>query len=462
MMADSHEIALSELIGALSVALDVGEGEPPGHARRSCLIGMRVANEIGLDVGTQSDLFYALLLKDAGCSANAAHMAALFAADDQMAKRTSKLVDWARPMSAFVWSVRTVAPDGSILDRGNRLRAIRDEGHVTRSLMKARCDRGADIAHKLGFPDATAEAIRALDEHWDGHGQPRGLRGPEIPLLARILCLAQTAEVFHRARGRPVMYRVIRRRSGEWFDPTLVEALRAVQSDGRLWSSLADADVSAVEPADRLLSADEDRLDRIAEGFAAVIDAKSSWTREHCDSVGKIATSIAALLGFDEAAVRELRRASLLHDLGKLSVSNRILDKPGPLTKVEIEQVRQHPVLTEQILGRVASFSGLAAVASAHHERIDGNGYPFGLAGDQLTMPMRVLAIADVYEALVSDRPYRPAYAPEAALDVIRPDVPSGLDPDAFVALETLVRRDATHPGVGHLSGGRPPLRRVK
>ncbi len=462
MTADSHEIALSELIGALSVALDVGEGETPGHARRSCLIGMRVANEIGLDVGTQSDLFYALLLKDAGCSANAAHMAALFAADDQMAKRTSKLVDWARPMSAFVWSVRTVAPDGSILDRGNRLRAIRNEGHVTRSLMKARCDRGADIAHKLGFPDATAEAIRALDEHWDGHGQPRGLRGPEIPLLARILCLAQTAEVFHRARGRPVMYRVIRRRSGEWFDPTLVEALRAVQSDRRLWSSLAEADVSAVEPADRILSADDDRLDRIAEGFAAVIDAKSSWTHEHCDSVGKIATSIAALLGFDEAAVRELRRASLLHDLGKLSVSNRILDKPGPLTKVEIEQVRQHPVLTEQILGRVASFSELAALASAHHERIDGNGYPFGLAGDQLTMPMRVLAIADVYEALVSDRPYRPAYAPEAALDVIRPEVPSGLDPDAFAALETLVRRDATRPGVGHLSGGRPPLRRVK
>jgi HD-GYP domain-containing protein (c-di-GMP phosphodiesterase class II) len=365
-------------------------------------------------------------------------------------------------MSAFVWSVRTVAPDGSILDRGDRLRAIRNEGHVTRSLMKARCDRGADIAHKLGFPDATAEAIRALDEHWDGHGQPRGLQGPEIPKLARILCLAQTAEVFHRARGQQSMYRVMRRRSGQWFDPTLVDALRALQPDREFWSSLADADVSAVEPADRVMSADDDRLDRIAEGFAAVIDAKSSWTHEHCDSVGKIATAIAALLGFDEAAVRELRRASLLHDLGKLSISNRILDKPGPLTKAEIERIRQHPLLTEQILGRVASFGQLAAVASAHHERIDGSGYPFGLAGDQLTMPMRVLAVADVYEALVSDRPYRPAYAPRAALDVMRHDVPSGLDADAFAALETLVRRDAGHPELGHLSAERPPLRRVK
>jgi HD-GYP domain-containing protein (c-di-GMP phosphodiesterase class II) len=462
MMADSHEIALSELIGALSVALDVGEGEPAGHARRSCLIGMRVAEEIGLDAGARSDLFYALLLKDAGCSANAAHMSALFGADDQVAKRSSKLVDWARPVNAFVWSVRTVAPDGSILDRGDRLRAIRNEGHVTRSLMKARCDRGADIAHKLGFPSATAEAIRALDEHWDGQGQPRGLSGPEIPLLARILCLAQTAEVFHRVRGVRAMYRVLGRRRGQWFDPMLVDALGALRPDRGFWSSLTEADVSAVEPADRVLSADDDRLDRIAEGFAAVIDAKSSWTHEHCDSVGKIATAIAALLGFDESAVRELRRASLLHDLGKLSISNRILDKPGPLTQTEIERVRQHPLLTEQILGQVASFGELAALASAHHERIDGNGYPFGLAGVQLTMPMRVLAVADVYEALVSDRPYRPAFTPQAALDVMRPDVPTGLDPDAFGALETLVRRDAAHPELGHLSGGRPPLRGVK
>ena len=461
-MADSHEIALSELIGALSVALDVGEGEPPGHARRSCLIGMRLAEEIGLDAGARSDLFYALLLKDAGCSANAAHMAALFGADDQMAKRTSKLVDWARPLNAFVWSVRTVAPDGSMLERGNRLRAIRNEGHVTRSLMKARCDRGAEIAHKLGFPDATAEAIRALDEHWDGHGQPRGLAGPDIPVLARILCLAQTAEVFHRARGVRVMSRVLRRRSGQWFDPMLVDALVGLDSDEGFWSSLTEADVSALEPADHVMSADEDRLDRIAEGFAAVIDAKSSWTHDHCDNVGKIATAIAAVLGFEEDAMRELRRASLLHDLGKLSISNRILDKPGPLTETEIKLVRQHPLLTEQILGRVASFRELATVASAHHERIDGNGYPLGLAGQQLTMPMRVLAVADVYEALVSDRPYRPAYAPRAALDVMRHDVPSGLDPDAFGALEMLVHRDAGHPEHGQPPGDRPSLRRVK
>jgi HD-GYP domain-containing protein (c-di-GMP phosphodiesterase class II) len=438
VLADSHEIALSELIGALSSALDIGEGEPAGHAARSCLIGMRLADEIGLAVPARSDLFYALLLKDAGCSANSAHMAALFGADDQAAKRTSKLVNWARPLSAFMWSLKTVAPDGSLIYRTGRLRAIRNEGHVTRSLMRARCHRGAEIATKLGFSEATAEAIRALDEHWDGHGQPLGLEGTEIPIAARIMCLAQTVEVFNAARGTQVAYRIAVKRRGQWFDPALVDALGHFRRDEEFWSSLATPAVSALEPPDHVLIADEDRLDLIAEGFAAVIDAKSPWTHEHCDRVCEIVTGMANLLEFDEPAVRELRRAALLHDIGKLSISNRILDKPGALTDEEQARFREHPLLTEQILGRVPSFGALAALASAHHERLDGGGYPRGLAAEELTMSMRVLAVADVYEALISERPYRPAYTPESALELMSSDVPSRLDPDAFAALKSL------------------------
>jgi len=423
---------------------------------------MRLADEISLDASARSDLFYALLLKDAGCSANAAHMAALFAADDQDAKRTSKLVDWARPVSAFVWSLKTVAPDGSLSEKGERLRAIRAEGHVTRSLMRARCYRGADIARKLGFSEATAEAIQALDEHWDGHGQPNGLTGEEIPLAARIMCLAQTVEVFHAARDLPIAYRVAVRRSGQWFDPTLVRALGSFRNDDRFWRSLRSPDVSAVEPPDRILTADEDRLDLIAEGFAAVIDAKSPWTHEHCDRVCTIAVGIGRVLGFDEPDLRELRRAALLHDIGKLSISNRILDKPGPLTEEERVRFQSHPLLTEQILGRVPSFGGLAALASAHHERLDGQGYPRGLAGPDLTRSMRVLAVADVYEALISDRPYRAAYAPEAALELMSADVPSGLDSDAFGALKKLLTQPEVWAAGGGLTGVRPKLRRVR
>src|SRR5215212_8802572 len=172
---------LSEVVGALSFALDLTEGEPPGHALRSCLIGMRLAQELELDAATRTDLYYALLLKDAGCSANSARMAALFGADDHVAKRTSKRIDWSNRVGAFTWAVRTVAPRRSPRARIDRLRAIKAEGEVTRALMQARCDRGADIAYDLGFGAATAEAIRALDEHWNGQGQPRGLGGHEIP-----------------------------------------------------------------------------------------------------------------------------------------------------------------------------------------------------------------------------------------------------------------------------------------
>ncbi len=461
-MGVSHEIALSELIGALSNALDVAEGEPPGHARRSCLIGMRLADVLGLDGAARSDLFYALLLKDAGCSANSAHMSALFGADDQEAKRTSKLVDWARPMSAFVWSLKTVAPDGSLSERGERLRAIRNEGRVTRSLMRARCHRGAEIALKLGFSEATADAIRALDEHWNGHGQPLGLSGNDIPLAARIMCLAQTVEVFHAARGVHVAYRVATKRSGQWFDPTLVKALGSFRTDARFWESLQAPDVSAVEPAGRVLTADEDRLDRIAEAFADVIDAKSPWTHEHCEHVCAIATGMGTLLGFDNPALRELGRAALLHDIGKLSISNRILDKPGPLTEAEQTRFREHVLLTEEILGRVPGFDGLAMLASAHHERLDGHGYPRGLAADEQTMPMRVLAVADVYEALTSERPYRSAYTSEVALELIAADVPARLDPDAFAALKSLVTDRTLRTLPGRLTGARRPLRRIR
>ena len=438
-MAGSHEIALSELIGALSSALDIAEGEPPGHAERSCLIGMRLADELGLDDGARSDLFYALLLKDAGCSANSSHMAALFGADDQVAKRTSKLVDWSRPLSAFVWSVKTVAPEGTLTERTERLRAIRNEGHVTRSLMRARCHRGAEIARKLGFSDGTADAIRALDEHWDGHGQPEGLSGTEIPLAGRILCLAQTVEVFKAARGLHVAYRVAEKRSGQWFDPALVKALGSFHHDKEFWNSLSVANVSAIEPADSVMTADDTRLDQIAEGFAEVIDAKSPWTHEHCSRVSAIATAMATLLGLDDAEVRELHRASLLHDIGKLSISNRILDKAGQLTAAEHALFQNHALVTEQILGRVPGFGPLAAVASAHHERLDGHGYPRGLGADELTMSMRVLALADVYEALISERPYRAAYSTDDALDLVAADVPERLDPDAFSALKTLL-----------------------
>ena len=180
------DIRLSEVISALSYALDVTEGQPMGHAVRSCAIGMRIGEEIGLDDDARSSLFYALLLKDAGCSSNAAKLSALFGADDFELKRARKLTNHLRPFEALKYTVRYA--------RTRRLAAIvRSGAEGARDMTELRCERGAEIARMIELTESTAEAIKALDEHWDGNGYPYGLAGDAIPLLGRIVCLAQTA-----------------------------------------------------------------------------------------------------------------------------------------------------------------------------------------------------------------------------------------------------------------------------
>jgi putative nucleotidyltransferase with HDIG domain len=437
------EVALSEVLGALSYALDLTEGEPPGHALRATAIGMRLAERIGLGEEDRSSLFYALLLKDAGCSSNAARLSSLFAADDHVAKRAMKVTDWSKPgaLAAYTW--RNIEPGRGPLAKARRMRAITHEDEVTREVIGTRCERGADIARMLELPEASAGAIRALDEHWDGTGHPAGLAGEEIPLLGRILCLAQTVEIFTRTTGPGGAMAMALKRAGRWFDPALVEALLGFRDDQAFWGPLSDPAVvpaaAAWEPDDRIVMADDRRLDRVAEAFARVIDAKSPYTARHSEQVAQWAVAIGEQLGIDAGGRRDLRRAGLLHDIGKLAVSNRILDKPGRLDPPELAVIREHPRHTQAILERVACFRPIVETAASHHERLDGSGYHRGLAAFDLSRPARVLAVADVYEALTAERPYRAAMPAEQALAIVRSDRGTGLCPAAVDALERAV-----------------------
>ena len=150
---------------------------------------------------------------------------------------------------------------------------------------------------------------------------------------------------------------------------------------------------------------------------------------------------MATILGLPQEDVDDLRRVALMHDIGKLAISNRILDKPARLTDAEFARVREHPVYTQRVLEQVSCFRPLAPIAGAHHERLDGSGYPRGLGPDELSVPARVLAVADVYEALTANRPYRPALSDDDALDVIRLDTPDRLDGEAVGALEVVASR---------------------
>jgi putative nucleotidyltransferase with HDIG domain len=442
----SAPLRLSEIIAALSYALDITEGQPEGHAVRSCLIGMRLAREVGVSPAQQSALFYALLLKDLGCSSNAAKVCALFGADDRVVKHALKTVDWPRLSQSFLYAARHAAAGRSPFERALRIVTIGLHGQRgARQLVRTRCEHGAEIARLLELPDQTAEAIRVLDEHWDGRGHPDGLRGREIPLLGRILGLAQTVEVFFTTYGVATAYAMAAERRGQWFDPDLVDALDAIHGDTQFWDRLGADDVrdqiAALEPAERVLLADDDRLDQVARAFALVIDSKSPWTYRHSERVADLAVGIADLLGFDADEIRDLRRAALLHDVGKLGISNLVLDKPGPLTDDERAVMRQHTEYTLRILERVTSLRRVAEVAASHHERLDGQGYHRGVPSGALPRTARVLPVADVYEALSAERPYRAALPPEQVLAMMARDVGPGLCPDAFAALQTLVAR---------------------
>jgi putative nucleotidyltransferase with HDIG domain len=437
------EIRLSEVLAGLSVALDLTEGQRPGHSVRSCAIGMRLAEVLGLSRDDRSALFYALLMKDLGCSSNASRFAALFAADDHSLKAALTQTDWSKPLESFRFVARSVAPGHFWLRRVWQALAVFSRGpEGAREVVLTRCERGADIARMLGFADPTVKAIRALDEHWDGKGQAYHMKGEEIPLLGRILGLSQTVEVFFSSYGVLTAYDIAERRSGTWFDPKLVEALRAIRKDSSFWRWLAHSDtiaeIAALEPEDCVFLADEDRLDTVAEAFAKVIDAKSPWTYQHSNGVAELTVSIAARLG-DPGNRRDLRRAALLHDLGKLGVSSLILDKPGKLTDEEFAVIRRHPEHTNRILSRVGCFAHLADVASSHHERLDGRGYHRGRSQVQLTKQARIICVADICDALRQARPYREGLSVERILEIMKRDAGTGLDIDCLDALEAVL-----------------------
>ena len=443
--AAGDHVRLSEVISALSYALDLTEGQPEGHSVRTCLIGMRIGRQIGLEAEARSSLFYALLLKDAGCSSNSAATCELFGADDQTVKRTWKTVDWSSRWQSLGHVVRNVRPGESLLSKARQVAGFTKTEAPGTELVRTRCERGADIARMLEMPDDTAAAIRALDEHWDGRGVPVGLAGEEIPLLARIACLAQTVEIFHSTYGLEAALTVAQERAGRWFDPELVRALQGLRADGAFWAGLAGdcrAHAAALEPDDRVRVADGDRLGRIAHAFARVIDAKSPYTYRHSEGVAEYADAAARVLGFDAEALRGLRRAALLHDVGKLGVSNRILDKPGKLTEEEFAVVRRHPEYSYRILARVAPFRPLAETAASHHERMDGRGYHRGIAAGTLPLAARVLAVADVCDALSAERPYRAAMPRERVLEIMERDAGPALCPESFAALRQALAAD--------------------
>lgn len=435
-----EQIALSEVISALSFALDLTEDAVPGHAVRCCLLGIRIGTAMGLAEAELDDLYYALLLKDVGCSSNASRLCQILGGDERSAKRRVKTVDWTRvtPQGLkLAW--QNALPGAGPIRKGLRVVKLGLERERNNAeIIGMRCERGADIVRKIGLSEGCADAIHALDEHWDGSGYPDHLEGSAAPLLARILGVAQHLDVFALEQSRARAMITLADRSGTWFDPEVVRVAESLDRDGYLWEGFGT-------PRERALALQMEpgaarqigprQVDRILEAFADVVDAKSPFTYRHSLRVTESAVGLAEELGLSARRRQLIRRAALVHDLGKLGVSNAILDKPAGLTEAEFLVVREHPRLSQQILDRIPSFATIATVAGRHHERLDGSGYPDGLTASELTQDDRILAMADFYTALSEDRPYRAGMPRERILDILSSLVPHQLDAECFEAL---------------------------
>jgi HD-GYP domain-containing protein (c-di-GMP phosphodiesterase class II) len=421
------EARLAELVAALSLASDLGVGQPMEHVLRSCLLAVGFGRRLGLAEQELADIYDVSLLRRIGCMGDAREASYWFG--DELAARAGFLaLDATRRPQFLAHAVRHVGSGRPPLARA---RVLADAVVHLPGAWGAAATTHSEVAQRLasdlGFGEAVIAALGQTYAHWDGGGQPRRLAGERIALTARIVTLAGDAEVFHRLGGVETMTEVIRRRAGSWYDPALCR--RFVAAVHRLVEGLGEATswdaVLAAEPvAGRCL--DAAGVDAALAALADFVDLKSPFFSRHSRGVAERARAAGESLGLPEYDVRLLWRAGLVHDLGRAGVPNSIWEKPGPLAEWERERVRLHPYYAERMLHRVPSLQPAARLAALHHERLDGSGYHRGVAASDLPVAARVLQAADVRQALGEERPHRRAFALAEAAEELRREVREG------------------------------------
>jgi HD-GYP domain-containing protein (c-di-GMP phosphodiesterase class II) len=413
------ELKLAELVALLSLGTDLGLGQPMEHAMRQCLIALRLAERLGLDEAKRGVLYYAGLLAWVGCHTDAYEQAKWFG--DEIAWKNDGRTNGPQAM------LRRLGAGRPLLER-IRLAATFLRGGVRdlSDMLTNHYLATDELAERLGLGQDVRDCLVQSFERWDGKG-PLKLRQDEILLTSQLVSFADVIAVFHRTHGVEGAIRVATKRSGRQFSPDLVklfrreahELLRDVHASSA-WEAIISTEPSL---ATRI---EEGTLERALEAIADFSDLKSPWTIGHSRSVAQLVNDAATDFGLPDLEVVAARRAALVHDLGQLGVPNSIWDKPSPLTHIERERVRIHPYLGERMLSYVPTLAPLAAIAILHHERLDGSGYPRQLSGDAISPAGRLLAAADVYQALSQKRPHRPARSQDEAATELRAMVAKG------------------------------------
>jgi HD-GYP domain-containing protein (c-di-GMP phosphodiesterase class II)/DNA-binding CsgD family transcriptional regulator len=425
-----EEFRLTELLAAISLATDLGTGQPVGHAQRTCLLSMAVADVLGLGAAVAADVYHVALLRFLGCTADAAEMAH-YAGGDNIAMVAAMAPVYMGSTGEAVRALVRSVGRGAPLPRRARLlaQALGD----SRSEV-SHCEVGARLAARLGLGAGVVEALAHAYERWDGRGLPDGLAADAVPVAVRVVVVARDAVLWQRIAGTDTAYEVLARRRGRAYDPAAVDAVRhvglPVADDRSLWDEVLAAEPEPVRRVGPVA------LDRALAAVGDYADLRSRWTRGRSARLHRIAVAAGRACGLPDREVSALGRAALVADLGAVGVPTGIWEQPGPLGTEDTERVRLHPYLSERVLGRCPGLAPVAVLAGAHHERLDGSGYHRGCTAAQLPAPARLLAAADVWTALGEDRPHRSAFPAAAARDEIWAEVEAGrLDGTAVEAV---------------------------
>jgi HD-GYP domain-containing protein (c-di-GMP phosphodiesterase class II) len=429
---------MAQVLGALSLATDLGAGQPMGHVIRACYLSMCVAQEMGLSPKEQGELYYMCLLSHSGCTAATDELAALFGGDEVAAQHF--LLRYPTLPEMLRWMARNAAPDAPPYARAWRMVKIMGQGEkALEEGTRGVCEVAARVAERLGMPAEVQTGLRYLFESWNGSGT-RHIEGGAIPLHSRIAQAASAFVIFHGEQGPAAAEAAARRRGGKSLDPQVTRAFLAVARRPGFWEEMGRENlwdtVLAMEPEVPYKYVDDSKLDDIVLAFADFADLKLTRSFNHARNVGSLAEGIARRLKLSPTEVTTVRRAALLHDLGLVAIPLPVLDKPRDrLGTAEREKLLLHPYHAERILAQVPALQGVAELAGAHHERMDGSGYYRRLSGRQIPIGARIIAVVDRFDEATQGGADEVPLSPEDAVEHIRREVGAGLDADCFDAL---------------------------
>jgi HD-GYP domain-containing protein (c-di-GMP phosphodiesterase class II) len=430
----SSGVRLAELVAVLSFSSDFGVGQPMEHVLRSCLIALRLADRLGLDEPQRRETFWVTLLATV-CTGESFELAQMFGND--VAFRSG--IYHVGP-SQLAQMVHTLGLAGSNRSAPGRVRAVAgilaSRGKTVEARFLAHCALTNDLSQRFGLDPSVGAALSNTFVRWDGKGIPRDVSAADVPRSVQLMQLSDFVEVHGRLHGIEGAIELARSHAGKMFAPDLARLFETAAPeiladlDGETWDRVIEAEPLPRPPLDEV------GFDAALEVMADIADLKSPWFSGHSRGVANLAAGAVRAAGMPDNDVVTTRRAGLLHDLGRTGISNAIWDKPEPLTESERERVRLHAYYTERMLRRPAALAGLAAVAAAHHERLDGSGYHRAIRGSDIPLLARYVGAADVYHALLEDRPHRPAHEPKEAATILRTEVRDGrLDAAAVDAI---------------------------